>query len=82
MNPRRKAMRTLLMVAAAVAVAVTVAASAGTNVSHAQFLNDMSHLKLTSSAPHGSPADHVDQVINNDIDVTISINDPVRNLTD
>jgi hypothetical protein len=75
-------MRTLVMVVAAVVVAIIVAASTGPGVGHAQLLNDISHLKLTSSASHGSPGDHVDQVINIDLDVRISIHDPVANLTD
>ena len=70
---------TLLIIV--IATAVSVVAMAGTNQTHAQS-NDMSHLKLTSSASHGSPGSHVDQVINNAIDVRITINDPVFDQTD
>jgi hypothetical protein len=64
-------MRRFSVVSAVLTLAACVIASAGVLPVHAQQ-NDRSHLKLTSSAPHGFPSSHVDLVINNAIEVTIT----------
>jgi len=71
-------MRKTTLFVIAIAIAATVVAAASTNQAQAQYGN-MSHLKLTSSASHDSPGTHVDQVINNDIDVKITVHDPYPN---
>ena len=75
-------MRRTTLIVVALAIAVSMVALTGADDTHAQLFNDTSHLKLTSSASHGSPGTHVDQVINNDIDVKITITDPISGYTD
>jgi len=74
-------MRKTTLFVIAIAIAFMVIASVNTDQAQAQPpVQDMSHLKLTSSVSHSGT--HTDSVINNDIDVKITVHDALHNNTD